>query len=483
MVVAYDEEGGIGKDGKLPWHVAEDMRFFKEVTSGGTVVMGRKTWESIPAKFRPLPGRRNIVLSSTLTAPKGGDFEVSPSLLHALSLAAKERECVADVSSDAEVSKHGDSQEEERNCFLIGGVDSINESLERFSHLCDGIYATELKGTFDTDARISLSWQSRCTREDIAVTLEPEGHSYCRRLYRFTGAAAVAPEQPYLDLLTRVMAEGEERRDRTGVGTRSLFGERMVFDISRTLPVITTKKVLVSKVIGELLWLISGSTAVADLQKRGIHFWDANSSRDFLDKRGLAHYKEGDLGPVYGFQWRHFGAEYDGCDAEYNGKGEDQLQEVVRLLREDPFSRRILLSAWNPSDLKKMALPPCHLLAQFYVREEKYLDCQLYQRSGDLFLGVPFNITSYATLTYMLAHVTGLLPGRFTHVLGDAHIYLNHTDAVEQQLSRTPRPFPRLLIKERDDGTTIAEIDDFNADDFQVIGYSPCAFIRAPMAV
>eukprot|EP00011_Vannellida_sp_DIVA3-517-6-12_P005517 CAMPEP_0114618676 /NCGR_PEP_ID=MMETSP0168-20121206/7821_1 /TAXON_ID=95228 ORGANISM="Vannella sp., Strain DIVA3 517/6/12" /NCGR_SAMPLE_ID=MMETSP0168 /ASSEMBLY_ACC=CAM_ASM_000044 /LENGTH=456 /DNA_ID=CAMNT_0001829821 /DNA_START=54 /DNA_END=1424 /DNA_ORIENTATION=+ len=456
------------------------MQFFKKVTGGGTVVMGRKTWESIPARFRPLPGRRNIVLSSSLEAPADGGYEVAPTLLAALILAASEKTAVED-SGDSK--KTSDAVGASQKCFLIGGVASIDEALVKYRHLCDGVYATEMTGDYDTDTKISLSWLPLCTHEDLSPPVGDAALRYRRRLYRFHPSAAVAQEEPYLDLVRRVLLEGEVRGDRTGVGTRSLFGQRMVFDISDSLPVITTKKVLVSKVLGELLWLISGSTAVADLQARGIHFWDANSSREFLDKRGLTDYKEGDLGPVYGFQWRHFGAAYAGCDADYSGQGQDQLAEVVRLIREDPYSRRILLSAWNPQDLAKMALPPCHLLAQFYVREDKYLDCQLYQRSGDLFLGVPFNITSYSTLTYMLAHITGYKPGRFTHVLGDAHVYLNHIEAANKQLARTPRPFPRLVFKGRENGEKITEIDQFAQDDFILLDYHPCGFIRAPMAV
>jgi len=243
-------------------------------------------------------------------------------------------------------------------------------------------------------------------------------------------------------------------------------------------PVITTKKILVDKVIGELLWFVSGSTSVADLHKRNIHFWDANGSREFLDRTGLYSYEEGDLGPVYGFQWRHWGAEYVSHTTDYAGQGIEQLAEIVRLLKEDPNSRRILLSAWNVGDLKKMALPPCHVMAQFSVRNKTFLDCQLYQRSGDLFLGVPFNITSYCALVHMLAHVTALKPGRFVHVIGDGHIYKNHIDAVNIQLLQSPRPFPHLSLSR-----PVNSIDDFSEQDFVIDDYQPAPFIRASMAV
>ena len=286
-------------------------------------------------------------------------------------------------------------------------------------------------------------------------------------------------ESPYLELLREIQEKGEVRADRTGVGTKSLFGKRMEFSLDGQLPVITTKKVLVDKVVHELLWMVSGSTAVRDLQTRGVRFWDANSTREFLDARGLTSYEEGDLGPVYGFQWRHWGAEYTGMDADYTGAGIDQLQCVVDTIRNDPGSRRNLLSAWNVADVAKMALPPCHLMAQFYVSEGTHLDCQLYQRSADMFLGVPFNITSYSLLTCMLAKLCGLRPGRLIHVLGDAHVYLTHEEAVKTQLSREPYSFPTLRFKKERYGS----VDEFSFGDFIVENYRHYPFIRAQMAV
>jgi len=285
-------------------------------------------------------------------------------------------------------------------------------------------------------------------------------------------------EENYLSLVRKIITEGELRDDRTKVGTVSLFGQTMRFDISQSVPVLTCKKILWKKVISELLWMISGSTFVGDLQKRGVNFWNPNSSRAFLDSRGLTHYQEGDLGPVYGFQWRHFGAEYKGYEHDYSGQGTDQLQQVIDLLKTDPTSRRIILSAWNPADTDKMALPPCHMMAQFYVSEGRKLSCHLTQRSGDMFLGVPFNIFSYTVLTYILAHLTGYEPGELIHTLGDAHIYSNHVESAKLMLSRTPRAPPKLLITR-----TVESVDDFNLGDFKLSGYSPHGFIAAEMAV
>jgi len=446
-IVAYDVAGGIAKQGNMPWHFSEDLKFFQTTTSSHTVIMGRVTYESLPSTVRPLPNRTNIVVTSQ---PEITGAQTAPSLLKALQLAGK----------------HAD-----QGVYVIGGAKLFKEALDDFAYLCDGIYATELMENYDCDCIMDLAFRDQCDH-DVLMSNE----NYTRRLYRFR--SSVHPEEEYLNLIRKILREGDKRGDRTGVGTISLFGCRMEFDISERLPVLTTKKVLWDKVIGELLWIISGSTRVEDLHAMNIHFWDANCSREFLDRRGLKDYREGDLGPVYGFQWRHWGAEYKGCDADYTGKGTDQLQDVVNLLKQDPNSRRILLNAWNAGNLSEMCLPPCHMMAQFYVREGIYLDCQMYQRSGDMFLGVPFNIMSYSVLTYMLAHVANLKPGKFIHVLGDAHVYQNHVEAVEKQLNRTPRPFPTLQIKRN-----VSSIDEFSLDDFELSNYNPAPFIRAPMAV
>ena len=267
----------------------------------------------------------------------------------------------------------------------------------------------------------------------------------------------MGPVLQYHDLLNRVLDEGVEKADRTGTGTLSVFGHQMRFDLSAGFPVVTTKKVHLRSVIAELFWFLRGSTNVGWLQERGVTIWD-----EWADEQG-------DLGPIYGYQWRSWPTP--------DGAYVDQIARVVTSIRENPDSRRHIVSAWNVADVDDMALPPCHTLFQFYVAGGK-LSCQLYQRSADIFLGVPFNIASYALLTHMMAQVCDLEVGDFVHTLGDTHLYVNHIEQARLQLEREPRPLPSLhLNPERRD------LDQFDIDDVKIVGYDPHPAIRAPIAV
>ncbi|MBI1365353.1 MAG: thymidylate synthase [Alphaproteobacteria bacterium] len=261
----------------------------------------------------------------------------------------------------------------------------------------------------------------------------------------------------YLDLLERVLVKGVDRPDRTGTGARAVFGHQMRFDLGEGFPLLTTKKLHVKSIVHELLWFLAGDSNIRYLKENGVSIWD-----EWADENG-------DLGPVYGKQWRSWAAP--------DGRSIDQIAWVQAEIRRNPYSRRLVVSAWNPADVEKMALPPCHCLFQFFVAEGK-LSCQLYQRSGDIFLGVPFNIASYALLTEMMAQATGLKAGEFIHTLGDAHLYSNHFDQAREQLARTPGKLPRLRLN-----PDVKDIFDFRYEDIVIENYEAQKHIKAPVAV
>ncbi len=261
----------------------------------------------------------------------------------------------------------------------------------------------------------------------------------------------------YLDLMARVREYGISKDDRTGTGTLSVFGHQMRFDLAEGFPLLTTKRLHLKSIIYELLWFLRGDTNIAYLKEHGVSIWD-----EWADDNG-------DLGPVYGAQWRSWPAR--------DGGTIDQIAQVVERIRSNPDSRRLIVTAWNPADVDLMALPPCHCLFQFWVAQGR-LSCQLYQRSADIFLGVPFNIASYALLTHMMAHVTGLKPGEFIHTLGDAHLYRNHLEQADEQLKREPLALPRLVLKRE-----VEAIDGFEYEDFEIVNYQAHPHIKAPVAI
>eukprot|EP00947_MAST-08B_sp_MAST-8B-sp1_P002349 g2349.t1 len=538
IVVAATEAGGIGREGGLPWRLPGDMKFFKDVTSAsapGTqnaVVMGRKTWLSIPRKFRPLAGRINVVLSRDAafreeTAAAGqdgvlaaGGFDEALDMLDAKA---------ADVGLD--------------KIFVIGGGTIYAQALQSDKFPCESVFLTRVYSDIECDVSFPAIEKDPAFRvasmsppkvekgityqfleykkvDAAAATRQEEGATAAAGAGATASAASAAadmseskmdsagavdaaaaaaagaavvpsnalPPTPgeheeiqYLRLVREVLDHGASRDDRTGTGTLSVFGRTMRFSLrDGCLPLLTTKRTFWRGVAEELLWFVSGATNAKLLQDRNIHIWDGNGSREYLDSIGLPDREEMDLGPVYGFQWRHFGAAYTDMHDDYAGKGVDQLAQVIEKIKTKPCDRRIILSAWNPAAFegpKKMALPPCHMFAQFYVANGE-LSCQMYQRSADMGLGVPFNIASYALLTHMIAHVTGLKTGEFVHVIGDCHVYKDHVDPLKEQLLREPRPFPTLKIK-RD----VADIDGFTYEDFEVEGYKPHKSIKMKMSV
>ncbi|KAI8025481.1 hypothetical protein LOK49_LG02G03689 [Camellia lanceoleosa] len=502
VVVAATQNMGIGKDGKLPWKLPSDLKFFKDVTlttsdpvKKNAVIMGRKTWESIPLEHRPLPGRLNVVLT------RSGSFDIATaenvvicgSMGSALELLAASPYCLS-------IEK----------VFVIGGGQILREALNAPG--CDAIHITEIGTNIECDTFIPavdmsvfLPWYSSfpLVENNIRysfttyvrvknITIEPLSQANGLKsdnslnfdkfeVKKFSFLPKMIFEKHeeylYLRLVQDIISDGTSKDDRTGAGTLSKFGCQMRFNLCKSFPLLTTKKVFWRGVVEELLWFISGSTNAKVLQGKGIHIWDGNASRDYLDSIGLVDREEGDLGPVYGFQWRHFGARYTNMHADYTGLGFDQLSDVIDKIKNKPDDRRIILSAWNPSDLKLMALPPCHMFAQFYVANGE-LSCQMYQHSADMVLGVPFNIASYALLTFMIAHVCDLVPGDFVHVIGDAHVYRTHVRPLQEQLQKLPKPFPILKINPEK-----KDIDSFVADDFKLMCYDPHQKIEMKMAV
>nr|KYP66108.1 hypothetical protein KK1_012392 [Cajanus cajan] len=479
-VVIATRDMGISKDGKLPWFLPTDLKFFDDITTTTTdpgkknaVVMGRKTWESIPPKERPLSGRLNVVLT------RSGSFDIAT---------AENVVICGSVSSAMELLAASPYCLSIEKVFLTGGGEIFREALNAPG--CEAAHITEIEASIECDTfmpRIDTSvfqpWYSSFPL--VENNLRYAFTTYVRvrkfEVKKFSFLPKMIYERheefKYLRLVQEIISEGTSKDDRTGTGTLSKFGCQMRFNLRRNFPLLTTKKVFWRGVVEELLWFISGSTSAKVLQEKSIHIWDGNASREYLDSIGLTEREEGDLGPVYGFQWRHFGAKYTDMHADYSGQGFDQLLDVINKIKHNPDDRRIILSAWNPSDLKLMALPPCHMFAQFYVANGE-LSCQMYQRSADMGLGVPFNIASYALLTCMIAHVCDLVPGDFIHVIGDAHVYRNHVRPLQEQLQNQPKPFPILKINPKK-----KDIDSFVAADFKLIGYDPHQKIEMKMAV
>ncbi|EFN56442.1 hypothetical protein CHLNCDRAFT_30873 [Chlorella variabilis] len=497
IVVAATKQWGIGKGGSLPWSLPGDMKYFRELTSRtadpakqNVVIMGRKTWESIPAKFRPLAGRINVVL--TRGAVAGDENASAPGNATAALAEASKAEGVhisSSLDSALEMLSGPEFDSRVESVFVIGGGQVYKECME--SPLLSAIHLTLVEGeaaeAANCDTFMPPVDESRFRLWSASAPRSVGGTRYSFLCYTRAGqeglpalpptVASRHEEHQYLEMIEDVMANGVFRGDRTGTGTYSKFGATMRFNLRHSFPLLTTKRVFWRGVAEELLWFVSGCTNARVLMDKGIHIWDGNGSREYLDSIGLSHREEMDLGPVYGFQWRHFGAEYTDMHADYGGKGVDQLAELIHKIKTNPNDRRLVLSAWNPAALTDMALPPCHMFCQFYVADGE-LSCQMYQRSCDLGLGVPFNIASYSLLTCMVAQVCGLRPGDFVHVLGDAHVYANHVGPLRDQLKNAPRHFPRLLIN-----PAKTDIDSFVFDDFQLEGYQPHKAIKMQMAV
>jgi dihydrofolate reductase/thymidylate synthase len=480
LVVAIDTNNGIAKNGAISWNIVQDRKFFSRLTSNvkdntkrNAVIMGRVTWDSLPMK--PLPRRLNVIISKTMTSDLNAkiysDF----------------KEALITTSNDSKIE----------NIFVIGGQQIYDMAIRM--NECRHLYVTLVHKNYDCDQffpkineeiwRLGNTTSFKHMKEDTYVSwrlyfrnIDEPSHILSNNLIEtIKDLRCVNPdEQQYLDLVKEIIETGKKRGDRTGTGTLSLFGRMMRFNLRDDIfPLLTTKEVHIKSVVEELLWFIKGDTNSKHLEEKKVNIWKGNSSRAYLDSIGLKDNKEGDCGEIYGFQWRHFGANYRGCDVDYKGEGFDQLQDCINQIKNNPTSRRIFMSGWNPTKLKNMCLPPCHVSYQFYVdMDKRELSCFLYIRSNDMALGAPFNIASSSLLTYMIAHICGLKTGELVYGIGDAHVYSNHVEPLKTQLTRTPTKFPTIKF-----ARTVRDIDDFKYEDIIIENYQHQGKIKMVMAV
>jgi dihydrofolate reductase/thymidylate synthase len=452
IIVAFtSKKFGIGNNGKLPWNIPEDIKRFRNLTTDSVVIMGYKTWESIEKK--PLKDRKNIIITSKI---------ITNSLDDTLFMNMSELD-------DLDFTIYN-------NVFIIGGV----ELYKKYIGLADNIYATIIEKEYDCDVFFPIDNFNKYEIDEYSEQKEYDNIKY--RFVNYKKTDIRHEEYNYLNLMKNILTTND-RPDRTGVGTKSIFApDPLRFDISKSLPVITTKFVPFLLTVKELIWFLQGKTDSKILENQNVNIWKGNTTREFLDNRGLTNYEIGDIGPMYGYNWRFYGDEYKGCNYN-NYKGFDQLTDLIKNLREDPFSRRHVITTFNPSTVSQSVLMPCHgIVVQFNVDErnnKKYLSCHMYQRSQDTFLGSPINIMSYSILTYIIAKMTDMFPDKLIISIGDSHIYKNHIEQCKLQLSRNPFPFPKLELNIN----TIDDIHDIQLSNFKLIGYLHHETIKGDMAI
>jgi len=466
IIVAYCKNRGIGLNNTLPWSLKKEMKHFRDITTNkelcNLVIMGRNTWESIPDNFKPLKNRINVIITSRKYTH---DLENNTYYFKSLNESLL-------FEYNKIINPDG--------VFVIGGTMLYNEAIKHES--CRRLYITEIYQNFECDTffpEINKSFKL-----SNVSSFQEDNSVYFRYLDYHKDSSDTwrnLEEEQYLNTLKEILDDGIERNDRTNVGTLSVFGKSFKYNLRDTFPILTTKRVFFRAVFEELMLYLRGQTNNNILNDKGIHIWDGNTSRDFLDKRGLNNYDVGDMGETYGFNFRHFGGEYHGYDKNYENQGFDQLNYVIKLIKNNPTSRRIMISLWNPKTLHKAALPSCLCQYQFYVDTiKKELNLQIYIRSSDFFLANNWNTCTGALFVHLLCNINGLdlTPGILTVVTGDTHIYSNHTEQAKINLERTPTPFPKLVVKKNCD-----KIEDFEFTDISLVGYSPMPNIKANMAV
>ena len=452
LVTACSKNNVIGQDGAIPWSLPDELKHFRKLTTMGetknSIVMGRRTFDSLDRKV--LPQRFNIVI----TKDKIKYTQKDENLIF--------------VSTLEEVFE----EHEKRNLhhmFVIGGNDIYKLFLEK--NLIEKIYFTHVKQTIEGGKLTYFPKGDFWLNFSIESVDQSHTEDYDIIVYKkMTNKQNKSCELQYNNLVQTVLNKED----------LSSFGNSMKFDLQEGFPLLTGKRMYFKGIVEELLWFLSGKTDSKILKEKGVNIWEKNSTREYLDSVGLKKNKEYDLGPVYGHNFRHYGAEYENCDTDYNGKGVDQIQYVLNMIRTNPSSRRIIINLWNPCQINEVALPPCHVLYHFKVDEtKKTLSCILYQRSGDVALGVPFNIASASLLTHIIAFLTDLKVGVLTHFIGDAHIYKEHREGMTQQLDRYLYPFPKLEIRKRNQ----MKVEEFCFQDFNLQGYVSNTTLAFPLIV
>lgn len=475
LIVAINTQSLIGikhyDEYAMPWpNIKIDMEYFRQLTTNGNnlIIMGMNTFKSLPELYFKNKQRTNIVLSRNDHQPKYGEYYCK--------------------NLDEAINFNEGKWD---NIYLIGGGQIYKEAM--LNPRLDKLYITKINYEFVSNDRVQeliyFPYESyfdvlSSTEKTDDLTQIKCTFNVCKLIGNLVPInknpipidnSTDYEENQYLDLVKKIMDEGEYKTGRNGE-YKSIFDYRMRFDLEKGYPLWTVKQSYPKNIFEELMWMIRGQTNNELLVKKGCNVWKDNSSRDFLDKAGLHHLQEGDIGVGYGFQMRYFGAKYIDCNTNYKGQGFDQLEECIKSLKNNPNDRRIIISMWNPMDLKNCALPPCHVMYQFNVTNDGKLNCMLTQRSFDVLLG--WNTATAALFTYIMANHCGLKPGILTHSIGDAHLYKEHIDkgAIDKLLQRRPNKPPKLNIKIRRDN-----IEDYEWTDFELIDYMPCPPIRAKM--
>jgi dihydrofolate reductase/thymidylate synthase len=491
IIVGYSfNNNGIGNKGILPWRLKNDLIYFKNKTSTvliddnieyiNTVIMGNNTWISIPECNKPLKNRINIIITRK-TIKSNNKFIIYTNWDNLL------KEIIN--FNNQKYTLNNKILKIQYN-FIIGGESIYKLALNKLD--INTIYTTEIYKDYECDTYFpkinELIGNNKFLISDCS-NFEVENDIYYRFItytnIEITGGRQLwenKEENNYLENMNNILETGIERDDRTGVGTISEFGVMMKYNLTDTFPISTTKKIFLRGIFEELMLYLRGETDNKILNDKKINIWNGNTSRDFLDKRGLHQYVEGDMGETYGFNFRHFGGDYKGCKEEYNSScGYDQLKNIINLIKDDPTSRRIIINLWNPKTVHKSALPSCLCMYQFYVNTlHKKLNLQIYIRSSDYFLANNWNTCTGALFVHLICALSyiNLTPGILTVVCGDSHIYKTHVSQVRENLKRTPYPFPKLIINNKKD-----RISKFEWEDIKLIGYKSHPSLSAPMAI